>query len=341
MTLLPVDVDEKMPQSASSDDANAAVDYRDQERASSGCCPAEIPSSKISFATLGPRRTRQADRHTSSLAVTTKAVIYPCQLHHPMADDDTVLDGAASGGIQRLTKRLYEALVRDMVSQTVDEWRLSAKRHRAQASSSVCSACGHHCALFSPTLCPATGTSKMNGAQDTGTSGPNGTVVPPAPSSGSSSTPPQSATTTVATPSGSSSQAARPDLYAQNPLFECVVCSRQVSSNRYAVHLAKCLGIGSSGKAASASRKQALSARNSPAPNATSDTSSLLLSTPRVQAALDARKRLRAPDGHLLKPPSKRGESSGRGRGRKKSRFHAPILLLPDTDHLCSLLQQL
>lgn len=275
---------------------------------------------------------RQADRYTSSLAATCY-MLQPsgsftrANSQHPMADNVTVLDGAASGGIQRLTKRLYEALVRDMVSQTVDEWRLSAQRRRAQTSSRVCSACGHHCALFSPTtLCPATTSTQVNvGLQDSGTGGSNGKVVPPAPSSGSSSTSPQSATTSVATPSACTSQAIRPDLYAQNPLFECLVCSRQVSSNRYAVHLAKCLGIGSSGKAASASRKQALSARNSPAPNATSDTSSLLLSTPRVQAALEARKRLRAPDGHLLKPPSKRGgESSGRGRGRKKSKCRTP-----------------
>ena len=35
------------------------------------------------------------------------------------------------------------------------------------------------------------------------------------------------------------------DYYSNNPLFECLVCSRQVSSNRYATHLEKCMGIGS------------------------------------------------------------------------------------------------
>lgn len=34
------------------------------------------------------------------------------------------------------------------------------------------------------------------------------------------------------------------DYYSNNPLFECLVCSRQVSSNRYATHLEKCMGIG-------------------------------------------------------------------------------------------------
>ena len=34
------------------------------------------------------------------------------------------------------------------------------------------------------------------------------------------------------------------DYYSNNPLFECLVCSRQVSSNRYATHLEKCMGMG-------------------------------------------------------------------------------------------------
>lgn len=45
------------------------------------------------------------------------------------------------------------------------------------------------------------------------------------------------------TGSGPASSALKPDLYSHNPLYECVVCSRQVGVNRYAYHLAKCLGI--------------------------------------------------------------------------------------------------
>lgn len=37
---------------------------------------------------------------------------------------------------------------------------------------------------------------------------------------------------------------AKTDYYSNNPLYECLVCSRQVSSNRYATHLEKCMGAG-------------------------------------------------------------------------------------------------
>jgi len=45
--------------------------------------------------------------------------------------------------------------------------------------------------------------------------------------------------------SATSTNGAKPDYYSNNPLFECLVCSRQVSSNRYATHLEKCMGAGS------------------------------------------------------------------------------------------------
>ena len=68
------------------------------------------------------------------------------------------------------------------------------------------------------------------------------------------------------TPSGS----AKPDYYSHNPLFECLVCSRQVSSNRYATHLAKCMGMGGKGARKGAARSAKAngtpqSGRNTPA----------------------------------------------------------------------------
>ncbi|KAK0524858.1 hypothetical protein OC842_005705 [Tilletia horrida] len=74
----------------------------------------------------------------------------------------------------------------------------------------------------------------------TGASSQSASLAPP-PANGSSSTGPASTTL-------------KPDLYSHNPLYECLVCSRQVAANRYANHLANCLGIGA--KAAS-SRKVA------------------------------------------------------------------------------------
>ena len=43
---------------------------------------------------------------------------------------------------------------------------------------------------------------------------------------------------------GAKGDGVKPDYYSNNPLFECLVCSRQVSSNRYATHLEKCMGMG-------------------------------------------------------------------------------------------------
>ena len=43
-------------------------------------------------------------------------------------------------------------------------------------------------------------------------------------------------------PPGSSTKGL--DIYHNNPLLACLVCSRQVSANRYAQHLASCVGVG-------------------------------------------------------------------------------------------------
>ncbi|KAE8256409.1 hypothetical protein A4X13_0g2656 [Tilletia indica] len=74
----------------------------------------------------------------------------------------------------------------------------------------------------------------------------------PSQANGSTSTPSASQPGPSATATGPTT--IKPDLYSHNPLYECLVCSRQVAANRYATHLANCLGIGA--KAAS-SRKVA------------------------------------------------------------------------------------
>ncbi|KAK0545550.1 hypothetical protein OC846_005629 [Tilletia horrida] len=72
--------------------------------------------------------------------------------------------------------------------------------------------------------------------------GASGAVDCPNPNGGTDTV---SATPTNAadTGGGPANSALKPDLYSHNPLYECVVCSRQVGVNRYAYHLAKCLGI--------------------------------------------------------------------------------------------------
>lgn len=60
----------------------------------------------------------------------------------------------------------------------------------------------------------------------------------------------------------SSENGRKTDYYSNNPLFECLVCSRQVSSNRYATHLEKCMGLGNKSmrKVSSRSAKSASNA---------------------------------------------------------------------------------
>ncbi|CAD6983551.1 unnamed protein product [Tilletia controversa] len=74
----------------------------------------------------------------------------------------------------------------------------------------------------------------------------------PSQANGSSSQ--QAQTSSSATTTTATTTTIKPDLYSHNPLYECLVCSRQVAANRYATHLANCLGIGAK---ASSSRKVA------------------------------------------------------------------------------------
>ncbi|WFC99614.1 hypothetical protein MYAM1_002359 [Malassezia yamatoensis] len=68
----------------------------------------------------------------------------------------------------------------------------------------------------------------------------------------------------VASDSLNQANGPKQDYYSNNPLFECLVCSRQVSSNRYATHLEKCMGMGMklSRKSSSRNAKTASSAMN-------------------------------------------------------------------------------
>jgi len=82
----------------------------------------------------------------------------------------------------------------------------------------------------------------------------------------------------------------KPEMYSANPLFECLICSRQVGINRYAHHLAKCLGIGGKEK----------SARKNGNNSVVSDAGGLLQHSARIRQVLEARRRQRAPDAELL-----------------------------------------
>ncbi|CEH14616.1 SAGA complex, Sgf11 subunit [Ceraceosorus bombacis] len=82
--------------------------------------------------------------------------------------------------------------------------------------------------------------------------------------------------------SGAIPLAPKTDLYSNNPLLPCAVCARQVGSNRYAMHLSKCLN-GGSGKA-SQRRKVALGA-------SVKESAASIKQAKKVASALEARKR--------------------------------------------------
>ncbi len=113
----------------------------------------------------------------------------------------------------------------------------------------------------------------------------------------------------------------RPELLSNsNPLFDCIICNRQVGSNRYAPHLAKCLGLGTKEKS---SRKAGGGTGNGNGTgsgngngngggaNGAAAAPEGLLGQARVIATLEARKRARAPDADLQ---AARDGSSGKGK---------------------------
>lgn len=104
----------------------------------------------------------------------------------------------------------------------------------------------------------------------------------------------------------SSSQGNKPDYYSNNPLFECLVCSRQVSSNRYATHLAKCMGMGSKGGRKGAARTAKGSAHSS-TPNR--------FGTPKYSSDLD--------DDSFVKKSKLKGSTPTNGDKRALSPFSA------------------
>lgn len=114
------------------------------------------------------------------------------------------------------------------------------------------------------------------------------------------------------------------DYYSNNPLFECLVCSRQVSSNRYATHLEKCMGIGSkslrkgsarSAKTASTAVTQRLlntNSRSSSPASSTTSTQRKQGASPAPAASKDRAKKTESPA-----PPAKQIGSVSRAQAPK------------------------
>lgn len=126
----------------------------------------------------------------------------------------------------------------------------------------------------------------------------------------------------VTAEAGAHANGNKTDYYSNNPLFECLVCSRQVSSNRYATHLEKCMGMG-----LKTARKG--SARNAKS-SSSAATSRLLNSTPgpdspSMRSANLSKKRAASPN--ALRP-------SGEEKQAKTERVSTPSSTAQNTPKL-------
>ncbi|GAC92595.1 hypothetical protein PHSY_000149 [Pseudozyma hubeiensis SY62] len=156
-----------------------------------------------------------------------------------------------------LAAKFLDSFLREIVLDTAIHTHAKIKRAR-----SICHLCGVRCQAHNPAAQPSSSSSNPSFAATSDTSTPSRSGTP--------------------APGSSTSASHKPDYYSNNPLFECLVCSRQVSSNRYATHLAKCMGMGSKG-----GRKGA--ARNAKAATSvlTSSSRQSAAGTPRYSSDLD------------------------------------------------------
>lgn len=124
--------------------------------------------------------------------------------------------------------------------------------------------------------------------------------------------------------SASAANGTKTDYYSNNPLFECLVCSRQVSSNRYATHLEKCMGMGvkMSRKGSARNAKTSSNAANArllsstPVPESPSSKSAAL---PRKRAASPTSLRSNGSEKQMkvdrTSTPSAAAKEQGKGTG--------------------------
>ncbi|CBQ72209.1 conserved hypothetical protein [Sporisorium reilianum SRZ2] len=129
-----------------------------------------------------------------------------------------------------LAAKFLDSFLREIVLDTAIHTHAKIKRAR-----SICHLCGVPCQAHTPAA-----------EQSASSNATSALALDTASTPSRSATPVPGSTATAA--------AHKPDYYSNNPLFECLVCSRQVSSNRYATHLAKCMGMGSKGGRKGAAR---------------------------------------------------------------------------------------
>lgn len=175
-----------------------------------------------------------------------------------------------------IASKFLDSLINELVLDTALDAHATVKRARA-----ICTLCGLRCRIHTPAAGHAISGSTLSDEA----SGSKPRVE------------------------SSGSQTSKPDYYSNNPLFECLVCSRQVSSNRYATHLAKCMGMGSKGGRKGAARTAKASTHNS-TPNR--------FGTPKYSSDLD--------DDTFVKKSKLKGSTNADGDKRALSPFSASSL---------------
>ncbi|CAO1637738.1 unnamed protein product [Parajaminaea phylloscopi] len=145
-------------------------------------------------------------------------------------------DGEAGGSDAKasIARRIFHALCHDtLVQLALDTHAEEAQRRRSEEDSSDSDSereegevGSRHSAKRSRTSDPAASRPNGSDASNANGSANNGTA------SGANGGPSTAASLLTST-------------YSSNPLIRCVLCNRHVASNRYAPHLAKCMGLGS------------------------------------------------------------------------------------------------
>ncbi|KLT44595.1 hypothetical protein CC85DRAFT_256903 [Cutaneotrichosporon oleaginosum] len=189
-------------------------------------------------------------------------------------------------------RALAEAIFADLLADQVLTTTIAAHREvkRGQA---VCATCGTRCRAHVPIAPLASGSTSAVGSRESSpargiTVRPNGYTIGPEKGTGGGT--------------GIGSGSGRVDA-AGNAFFDCLVCGRSVTSNRYAPHLASCLGFSGStrrgaSRVAAAKARLGADGRASPSPYLTGDDSD-------TESLSGKRKKLLNGNGKRASSPSK------------------------------------
>ncbi|KAF9535545.1 hypothetical protein CPB83DRAFT_841950 [Crepidotus variabilis] len=129
--------------------------------------------------------------------------------------------------ISQLANRILSAMLDELILDTTLK-----SHHEVARSKTVCPVCNTRCGAIHT---PGSSSSAANESSQFSAKAPSRAATPSSAASNEFTLAKQNANG-ISTPTGGKDG---------NLYLECVVCSRQISSNRYAPHLASCMGLGS------------------------------------------------------------------------------------------------